>query len=526
MSFAGRAGSLAPRCLHHLLQTSVLPAKASPSALISANSARLLSSNQHSLQEATQTAADDKAGTSWKLLASAGLVGALLCGQQWVQAIQESHCEQAQASAGSVKDKQPGRPTYTAEEVAKHTNREDRVWVTHKQGVYDVTDWLDAHPGGPNRLMLAAGGSVDPFWAMYQQHMSPEVQKIMEGYRIGDLEGGAPDNVAVQDPYANEPKRHRSLVVRTDKPFNAEPPLELLAATPLTANDFFYIRNHLPVPHVNATTYKLRVEGEGMRAVELTLKDLQTKFKKHTVAATLQCSGNRRAELNSVKAIKGLTWDTGAIGTAEFAGVRLRDVLQYAGLDAESDQAVQHIQFEGLDSDVSGDCYGASIPIEKAVSPFGDVLLAYEMNGRALPLDHGFPLRVVAPGITGARSVKWLSRIIASKEESKSHWQQKDYKSFSPMVDWDNVDWSSAPAIQETNVTSAIVSPSPNDSIEGPTDVVSVKGWAFSGGGQAVIRVDVSADGGATWTSAELNPVSGKTLRRAWAWTLWEAEVE
>lgn len=165
--------------------------------------------------------------------------------------------------------------------------------------------------------------------AMYQQHMTPEVQKIMEGYRIGDLvshllllhfrhiacsscmlleiahacehsaskciciciamsntsdppllsmilnkarpnqvinmfpivwgcqqEGGAQQAVA-QDPYANEPKRHRSLVVRTEKPFNAEPPLELLAAHPMTANDFFYIRNHLPVPHVNAATYKV-----------------------------------------------------------------------------------------------------------------------------------------------------------------------------------------------------------------------------------------------------------------------------
>ena len=71
----------------------------------------------------------------------------------------------------------------------------------------------------------------------------------------------------------------------------------------------------------------------------------------------------------------------GAIGTAVFGGVRLRDVLSYAGLDADTDQAVQHIQFEGLDSDISGDCYGASIPVEKAVSPFGDVLLAYEMNG-------------------------------------------------------------------------------------------------------------------------------------------------
>ena len=130
-------------------------------------------------------------------------------------------------------------------------------------------------------------------------------------------------------------------------------------------------------------------------------------------------------------------------------------MLAYAGLAEDTLDDVEHIQFEGLDSDVSGTCYGASIPATKAVSRCDDVILAYEMNGRCstswkhtllvqhasvsncmqlmcacvphfrdIPLDHGFPVRVVVPGTTGARSVKWLSRIIASKEESGSHWQK------------------------------------------------------------------------------------------------------
>ena len=155
-----------------------------------------------------------------------------------------------------------------------------------------------------------------------------------------------------------------------------------------------------------------------------------------------------------------------------FSGARLVDVLKHAGLDEETAHEIEHVQFEGLDSDVTGTCYGASIPVEKAISRNAEVLLAYEMNGRyaerltapplptpcisgrlkgalvmrqrlqwmssdtiwsidncfvsgsPLPLDHGFPVRVVVPGVTGARSVKWLSRIIASKEESQSHWQQ------------------------------------------------------------------------------------------------------
>lgn len=100
MSFAGRAGSLAPRCLHDLLATRAF--SQSPAALVAAQNARLLSSNQHSGADASTAAAQDKASISWKLLASAGLLGALLSGQQWLSGRQESHCEQAQASAGAV----------------------------------------------------------------------------------------------------------------------------------------------------------------------------------------------------------------------------------------------------------------------------------------------------------------------------------------------------------------------------------------------------------------------------------------
>eukprot|EP00891_Asterochloris_glomerata_P006279 jgi/Astpho2/6279/e_gw1.00088.31.1_t len=410
----------------------------------------------------------------------------------------------------------------SAAEVAQHNTKDKRVWVTYKEGVYDVTDWVDQHPGGGARIMLAAGGALDPFWAMYAQHQTQQVKNLLEGYRIGNLEGGS-TNKQVEDPYANEPSRHPALRIASQKPFNAETPNDVLATAMHTPNELFYVRNHLPTPHVDSANYSLRVEGEGLRTVELSLQDLKTKFKKHSLSATLQCSGNRRHELSAVRPIKGLDWSIGAIGNAEWAGVRLRDVLEYAGFDERTANEVEHVQFEGLDSDVSGTCYGASIPVEKAAGPFGDVLLAYEMNGRTLPFDHGFPLRVVVPGITGARSVKWLSRIIASKDESQSHWQQSDYKSFSPSVDWDNVDWNSAPAIQETPVTSAICEPKPGEKVDAGHEV-PVRGYAFSGGGHAIVRVDVSADGGKTWQTAELIKEGGKR-NRAWAWTLWKAEV-
>lgn len=180
------------------------------------------------------------------------------------------------------------------------------------------------------------------------------------------------------------------------------------------------------------------------------------------------------------------------------------------------------LQFEGLDADLSGAPYGASIPLSKALDPRGDVLLAYEMNGEALSRDHGYPLRVVVPGVAGCRSVKWVTKIIASEEESRSFWQRNDYKSFSPSVDWDTVDWDSAPAIQNMPVTSDICEPTPGSVID--DDEVVVKGYAWSGGGNGIIRVDVTVDGGKTWHTADLTKAPQKP-GRAWSWALWEVTV-
>ncbi|GIL84054.1 hypothetical protein Vretifemale_12777 [Volvox reticuliferus] len=428
-----------------------------------------------------------------------------------------------------------GRLILTREEVAKHKTPKDRIWVTYKEGVYDITEFVEMHPGGLSKIMLAAGGSVEPFWSLYQQHRKPEVLQILEPYRIGTLEGGAAAaataSAAVADPYASDPARHPAFIARSERPYNGETPGTLLAASPITPNEIFFVRNHLPVPHVDATSYKLTVEGEGTRSLELSLDELKSRFRKHTVTATIQCSGNRRNEMSRVKAVKGLAWDQGAIGTAVWGGVRLRDVLKAAGL-SEDDPLVRHIQFEGYDKDpASGEIYGASIPLHKALSLHDDVLLAYEMNGEPLSADHGAPLRVIVPGVTGARSVKWLRRIIPSASESSSHWQQRDYKAFSPNVDWDNVEWTSAPALQEPPVTSAICEPAPGTPVSVSDGEITLRGYAWSGGGRGIIRVDVSTDGGATWTAAKLlppppgAPPPGSSYTGAWAWTLWEATL-
>ena len=299
------------------------------------------------------------------------------------------------------------------------------------------------------------------------------------------------------DPYAGEPNRHPSLVVRSNNPFNAETPLPLLGDSIVTPNALFYVRNHLPVPDVDAKTYRLDVDvGKGAKSLKLSLDDLKKKFKHYTVEVAIQCAGNRREEMNAIEKVKGLGWAEGAIGNARWTGVRLRDVLLSTGYTESDADEKKQIQFEGLDQDITKQPYGASISLAKAMDQRADVILAFAMNGEDIPKDHGYPVRVIVPGVVGARQVKWLSKIIISDEESSSHWQKNDYKGFSPCINWENVDFKSAPPIQDLPVQSAICEPAMDAVLEEGTPEITVKGYAWSGGGRGIVRVDVSSDGG------------------------------
>lgn len=417
-------------------------------------------------------------------------------------------------------------PHYSQEEVSKHKSPETGIWVSYKGGVYDITEFVDSHPGG-DKILLAAGRAIDPFWAMYAAHQTEETENLLEEMRIGDLVmENKNKEVDPLDPYGQEPwhDRHPAVEARSQKPYNAEPPLELLTDKFLTPNALFYVRNHLPVPQVSMKDYRLKVKVEGRNSpTELTLEDLKAKFKQYTITAAIQCGGNRRNAMSKVKHVRGLPWGPAAISNAQWTGVRLRDVLAYAGMSEKQD--FRHVQFEGLDHDLSGDHYGASIPIDKALSPDGDVLLAFEMNGEPLPLDHGYPLRVVVPGTVGARNVKWLSSITVSTEESPSFWQQNDYKVFSPNVTVESADYKTVRSMQEMPVQSAISEPRDGFSVDASEMVVQVKGYAYSGGGRGVNRVDVSADGGQTWHLATLTDGHSQDCNTAWAWTLWQADL-
>ena len=289
---------------------------------------------------------------------------------------------------------------------------------------------------------------------MYAVHLNNVIiYEALEKMRIGnlrqeDVETNRKQMADTSDPFANSPKRHPALIVNQQKPFNAETPLSILGDSFLTPQDLMYVRSHLPVPDVDPAEYKLEIEGLGCKNINLSLEDLKTKFPKTTIVATIQCGGNRRLEMKSRKNLKGLNWRGGAIGNGEWTGVRLVDVLAEAGFDENKTPGARHVIFEGLDHGPDMEHFSASIPIEKAADPRGDVLLAYEYNGEPISRDHGYPVRVIVPGVVGVRNVKWLSRIEVSEEETDSHWQKKDYKGFNASTDWDTVDWSKSEAIQ------------------------------------------------------------------------------
>ena len=411
--------------------------------------------------------------------------------------------------------------TFTRKEVAEHKTKQTGIWVVHGKGVYDITAFIEAHPGG-DKILMAAGGQVEPYWKVYTIHQKPEVRQILEQYRIGDLSDDEVDDtknseVKVDDPFKNDPERSPILVVRSEKPFNAETPLPLLATSYITPNEIFYKRSHLPVPVVeDADRFEVDVNG-----VKVSVSDLKSKLSEHQITATLQCAGNRRKEMEAAGVIQGLGWEGGAVGNAEWVGVRLVDVLKLAGVDVDRVfKDYKHVQFEGADG------YGASVPIEKALDERGDVLLAYQMNGEPLLRDHGFPVRVIIPGHVAARSVKWVNKISFSNEESSSHWQQKDYKGFSPSSNWDSLNWAAAQSIQELPVQSGILEPTNNFTIPADEESVTLKGYAWSGGGRGINRVDVSIDGGKTWQTAHLVEQPDQPFRRVWAWTQWELTVD
>ncbi|HEY6396908.1 MAG TPA: sulfite oxidase [Solirubrobacteraceae bacterium] len=308
--------------------------------------------------------------------------------------------------------------------------------------------------------------------------------------------------------------KRRDLVVHEEEPFNAETGLAALAEGPLTATDAFYVRGHAAVPEIEPAAWRLHVHGVVERELDFSLATLREAFREREVTATLQCAGNRRAGLIAIRDIPGeAPWGPGATGTASWSGVALADVLALAGPLREA----AHVGFEGADLCAEAkpaQRFGGSIPLDKACRP--EVVLAWAMNGEPLPLVHGAPLRVVVPGYIGARSVKWLERIEVRSRPWQGYFQHVVYRLLPE-------DETPGPGVGMplglVALNSDVLSPADGATVAaGP---VEVRGYAFAGGERHVARVDVSLDGGASWSQAELLEDLGR-----WAWRHWRITVD
>ena len=460
-------------------------------------------------------------------------------------------------------------PILSLEEV--RADHGEEVWVCLDGGVYNVTPFLDAHPGGATRIMMAAGGDLSKFWAVYRLHNRPHVRKLLEEYRIGTLSAADAARVEAETEFASyydgDPARPKAadgtLRVPSEHPWNSEPPVGALVEHFYTPNDLFFVRNHNSVPLVDAATWELEVEGNealGIGDRTFTLEELKTKFPRTEVSAALQCAGNRQEDYVTEDRPLYVAphWRNAAIGNAKWAGVLVRDVLRECGMDVDAialrratTNGMKIVNFIAEDTDETGVPYAGVIPIEKVVDPYGDALLAYEMNGETLPRDHGYPVRLLAPGHAGCRNVKWVRQIVVSAEASELDSGSRLDRHFAPDISWgdhrDHVDPGFAghnrvrtdqgPVIQTLPVQSVIAVPAHRATVAvrpGREGHVLVKGVAWSGGGRGITRVEVSADGGKHFTAAELSqappeqadaPKAEQGMGRNWCWHHFAQEV-
>ena len=414
-------------------------------------------------------------------------------------------------------------PTYTRKEVSLHYNKETRIWVMYKDGVYDITDFLDLHPGGESKILLAAGGSIEPFWAQYSFHLDSElVQQQLKKYRIGNLHKN--DIMKQEDiPDFSFMKKHIS---RSEKlqnkhhsfPYCAEPNDEDLIEYFYTPSDLFFVRNHNSIPEkVNLEDYKLEIEYNGTIKT-LLWKDLQAlpKVKKSTIIA---CAGlKRKYMILDGKETKGIGWKGSAIGNAIWEGVYIKDILKFLGIKVNEES---HIHAIGMDKDFQGEHYSASVPYQEAIN---QAIIATKYNGSDIPFDHGYPARFVIPGFIGVRNVKWVNKIKISPEESESAVQKKDYKIIPNGYDPLTLDVKNLKPVMTWEVNSAIMYPKENSVIK--DDDLTIKGWAFGTNGNEIFSVELSFDEGKTWELVKKMKFDYNDDGKVFGWTKWDHTID
>lgn len=355
-----------------------------------------------------------------------------------------------------------------------------------------------------------------------------DIDKQHLAKNIDDRDKGTPDDWV---------PRHPALVRLTGRhPFNCEPPISMLLDQGfLTPISLHYVRNHGKVPRIKWEEHTLTIKGLVAKTITFTMDELVQVLPTTTLPVTLVCAGNRRKEENMIKQTIGFNWGAAGHACNMWTGVKLCDLLTYCGVDMER---ARHVCMVGAESEkLPNGTYGTSVDLVTAMDPFASVLVAWEQNGTRLAPDHGYPLRMIIPGWIGGRMVKWLSEIEVTENPSGNYYHFFDNRILPPHVDAELAkaeSWWYKPEylFNQLNINSAIAYPQNGElmSLSG-AGAYTIRGYAYSGGGRKVTRVELSFDAGHTWQLCKLEYPEEKysdlpKYGRYYCWMFWEYTVE
>jgi sulfite dehydrogenase len=324
------------------------------------------------------------------------------------------------------------------------------------------------------------------------------------------VRGAQPESRGAPDELVRFPEK-TNLILRTDRPPQLETPLRYFRED-FTPNEAFYVRWHLEgIPtSVDLAAFRLRIDGHVQTPLALSLADLRREFAPASIVAVNQCSGNSRSFFEP--RVPGGQWKNGAMGNARWRGVRLRDVLDRAGVKA----GAMEVSFKGLDQPAMAatPSFGKALSVDHARD--GEVMVAYEMNGAELPMLNGFPLRLVVPGWYATYWVKALNEIQVLAEQFHGFWMDKAYRIPTAPNATESPEHLAAATtpINRMNVRSLLVSPEPGERVPARSPF-EMQGVAFDGG-SGIEMVEISTDAGRTWRLAQLDPELGRYSWRRW----------
>ncbi|KAM0793062.1 hypothetical protein ACM66B_000548 [Microbotryomycetes sp. NB124-2] len=358
--------------------------------------------------------------------------------------------------------------------------------------------------------------------------------------------------------------------VLSDEPLNTEPYAKHLVESFVSRK--VYNRNHGDVLELDPLQFELTLRDElasgndgrhhqQLPERHLTVHNIKSNYQPTSVTGVLVCAGNRRRTMQQEaherleRDVEGLQWDKAAVANLQFTGALLRQVLADWGVSPEMVASRQdvHVHFECDQRCEDDTFYGASIPLSKAMDETLPILIAYDMNGKPLPREHGAPLRMFVPSVIGARSVKWVQRIVLRPFESRCFYQQRDYKVLPEEATSETKDkfMQMTEPMLEYDMNAAICVPEDDQDIQVDSDSlkIHVAGYAYGGKGVPIRQVFVTAFilpnnahtstteihnlaqnlSPEAWTRAQLEQEHGalsNQSRKTFAWTLWSADVK